>query len=74
MDLVEESLALQADETSADDIQAQLYNFMPDLVLVSSAPLMRDPAIALPRRLQVHDKKICIYRYIYVYTRIHVYS
>jgi hypothetical protein len=52
MAIVEDSLILQADEVGTADITGQLYNFMPDLVILSALPLMRDPRLALPRRLR----------------------
>ena len=53
MDIVEEILELQTDEVETDDVLANLFNFMPDLVIISTPHLMRDPPLALQRRLKV---------------------
>lgn len=52
MDIVEDALIMQADEVGTADIVGQLYNFMPDLVILSALHLMRDPRLALPGRLE----------------------
>ena len=41
---------MQVDETESDDILLQVYNFMPDLVILSATSLLRDlgsPSAAL---------------------------
>jgi hypothetical protein len=53
MDVVEEVLEMQTDEVETDDVLANLFNFMPDLVIISTPHLMRDPPLALQRRLKV---------------------
>ena len=49
--VVEQAMGMQVDETESDDILLQVYNFMPDLVILSATSLLRDPRLALPRRL-----------------------
>jgi len=49
MEIVEDTLELQVDEVGSDDVIAQLYNFMPDLVMLSAVHLMYDPLPLAPR-------------------------
>ena len=46
---------MQADEVETDDVLLQLFNFMPDLIIVSAAHLLRDPRLTIPRRIQASN-------------------